>query len=208
MTGSAQSNGPFLVTLTDGAVSKTVQGIVTELPAPLLITGEWRLVFPPSGSIELDTTFTQLFSWTKIGRTRHFSGSGLYELTFTAPSVYVKKDLQLFLDLGKVGDIAEVTVNGQKAGVVWMRGQTLDVTGLIRAGENRLSVKVTNTLINRVSGMKEAPPVPEALVEHYGRSIVAAPTGPRSPLSFTALPASGLIGPVRLVVYKKIVCPL
>lgn len=208
MIGSAQSNGPFLVTLTDGVVSKTVQGSVAGLPAPLLINGDWRMVFLPSGSINLDTTFTQLFSWTKVSRTRHFSGSGVYELTFTAPSVYVKEDLQLFLDLGRVGDIAEVTINGQKAGVVWMRGQTLDVTGLIRAGSNRLSVTVTNTLINRVSGMKEAPPVPEDLMEHYGRSLVTASAGPRSPMSFTALPASGLLGPVRLVVYKKIDCPL
>ncbi|OPZ68132.1 MAG: Glycosyl hydrolases family 2, sugar binding domain [bacterium ADurb.Bin478] len=208
MIGSAHSNGPFAVTLTDGVVSKTVQGNVTGLPAPLLISGEWRLVFPPSGSIDLDTTFTRLFSWTRVSRTRPFSGSGLYELSFTAPSVYVKEDLQLFLDLGRVGDIAEVMVNGQKVGVIWMRGQMLEVTGLIRAGTNRLSVKVTNTLINRVSGMKEAPPVPEELVEQYGRSLVQASAGPRSPMSFTALPASGLLGPVRLVVYKKIDCPL
>jgi len=123
---------------------------------------------------------------------------------FDLPERYRTDGIELRLDLGKVGDVADVELNGKRVGVRWMRDQTLNITGAARAGSNRLVVRVTNTLINRVSGYKEPPPVPERLVEHYGRGTTQYSAGFRGPIGFEPLPASGLMGPVQIVARKKV----
>ena len=116
-------------------------------------------------------------SWTEDPRTQHFSGTGHYELDFEIPSEYVSADLEAVLDLGKVGDVAEVTLNGHAVGVAWMQPYKLQVTEAIRSGTNHLELLVTNVLINYVSGMTTLPEVPEELVPHYGPTANISPEG-------------------------------
>lgn len=83
-----------------------------------------------------------------------------------------------------------------------MRGQKPDATGAAKPGENKLVILVTNTLINRVSAMKEPPPVPPELVPVFGSGDVTTEI-PRE-FGFKTLPASGLMGPVQIIAVKKI----
>jgi len=57
-----------------------------------------------------------------------------------------------FLDLGQVGDIAEVTVNGHPAGVRAWAPYVLPVA--LREGENTLEVRVTNSMANAYDGLQ------------------------------------------------------
>ena len=205
VTALTKSNGTFLARIQNGADDVVVRTIVNHLPSPLLITGKWRLVLQSPGFAKLDTSFYQLYSWTEEARTRHFSGSGRYTLDFNLPKVYRSDELELHLDLGRVGNVAEVEVNGKKAGIIWMQGQTLEITNLVKAAANQLGITVTNTLINRVAGMKEPPPMPLELVSHYGQGIFDDSAHSRGPIGFKPLPASGLMGPVKIIAYKKIV---
>ncbi len=107
-----------------------------------------------------------------------------------------------------MGEIAEVRVNGAAVGVRWMRGQRLDVTEALRAGKNDIEVLVTNTLINRVSGLEESPPVPESLVPHYGKGLTSLKTNMQRLSNFKPLPLSGLLGPVRILAGKEVEIPL
>ena len=75
-----------------------------------------------------------------------------------------------------------------------MKGQTCDVTKLVKKGKNELTVFVTNTNINRVSSFKDLVPVPEHLVDKYGETVSA--TQIPSEFGCEALIPSGLIGPV------------
>jgi len=84
-----------------------------------------------------------------------------------------------------------------------MRGQKLNITQLAAHGENEMTILVTNTLINRVSAMKESPPVPENLVSRFG-SAKSQESGQPREFGFKPLPASGLIGPIRVIAAKKI----
>lgn len=95
-----------------------------------------------------------------------FSGTIRYEGTF---AVDAEKRLQL--ELGEVGETAEVFVNGKSAGVKIAPPYTFDLSHLARKGENALTIDVTNTLVYRM---------------HDGFS------------AYHAIAASGLIGPVRL----------
>ena len=58
---------------------------------------------------------------------------------------------KVLLDLGEVAAAAEVHVNGQPAGVGMAGPWRFDVTRLVAEGENRIEVKVVNTLANHMS---------------------------------------------------------
>ncbi len=163
---------------------------------PLEIQGRWTLTIDG-----VKKQLSQLVSWTEDEATRYFSGSAAYEIEFDAPEDYARPGRKLTLDLGKVGEVAEVWLNGRWAGVCWMQPYRLDVTGLVQAGPNILKVIVTNTLINRVAGMKELPPVPPELIPHYGGEGGRYTLGrerARREMGFSPLPPSGLLGPVTL----------
>ncbi|PBN43326.1 glycosyl hydrolase [Sphingobium sp. D43FB] len=116
---------------------------------------------------------------------KYFSGVATYQTGFTLPKG-VQSGAPLWLDLGKVGDVAEVRVNGQVAGTVWLAPYRIDIGKLIKAGENRLEVKVANLWVNRLIGDQQ----PGARKVTF----TAAPTYmPDAPLRL-----SGLAGPVTL----------
>ena len=124
---------------------------------------------------------------------------------YVGPSHYARFPvIRLELDLGDVGNVAEVAVNGKPAGTVWMRGQCLDITSLAVEGTNQLTVRVTNTLINRVSGLKEFPPVPEELRARLGRGVHDDQSPAHALLGYNPLPRSGLLGPVEIRAYKRV----
>jgi len=101
----------------------------------------------------------------------------------------------------------EVTATRSVAGR-WMQGQELDITHLVREGNNRMVVLVTNTLINRVSHLTEAIPFPKELVPHYGGPLSVRPYPQSSTMGFRPLPASGLMGPVTIRVARRVRVPL
>lgn len=198
----ALQNGTYCTTLKSGAEERTITTLVSGIPAPFLVSGKWNIELKGDGFPLISKQTESLYSWVDDPSSRNFSGTGRYEISFNLPAEYLQKDIRLFLDLGKVGNIAEVRLNNQPIGSVWMRGQKPDATGAVRPGENKLVILVTNTLINRVSAMKEPPPVPQELVPVFGSGAVSTEI-PRE-FGFKTLPASGLMGPVQIIAVKKI----
>ena len=171
------------------------------LPEPLAVAGIWNMKLEGYGFETLQTNCAALVSWTDSPRTRHFSGTGRYEIEFTVSADCLKAGAAAWLDLGQVGNIAEVELNGQAVGVAWMTPHRLDVTKAVRAGKNRLVVFVTNTLINYVSGLNEPPEVRADLQARLGKAnaeIYPEGVAARQEMGETNLPASGLLGPVRI----------
>jgi len=210
ITALAKNNGLYTVVLkrNKDKFSGTIK--IEDITVPYIVSGNWRLEVAEKNRTLLDTTLTQLVSWTEIPRIRHFSGTGFYELSFDLPEKYLGQDFLLFLDPGKIGNIAEIEVNGKAAGITWMREQTLDVTTLLRHESNHLKIYVTNTLINKISALQQAPPVPEPLRAYYGSGMTDYVSGrQRTPeMGFSPLPPSGLLGPVKIIVIKKVEIPL
>jgi hypothetical protein len=198
----ALKNGTYLTSIKSKNVEKNLTLVVSGIPAPFQISGKWKIELE-GDEFPLFTRHTDfLFSWTEDPITRNFSGTGRYEINFKISSDYINKELKLFLDLGKVGNIAEVIINDKNIGTAWMRNQKLDVTGVVNEGDNKLLILVTNTLINRVSAMKEPLPVPDDLVSRFGNGAVITEI-PRE-FGFKPLPASGLLGPVQLIPVKTV----
>ncbi|MEW6752967.1 MAG: glycosyl hydrolase [Candidatus Latescibacterota bacterium] len=119
-----------------------------------------------------------LVPWWRLGL-GGFSGSARYRGTFTAPRAPAGR--RCWLDLGRVEQAAEATLNGRPLGVALWRPYRFEVTGLFASGGNVLEVVVTNGLANFLSAPRgEAPP----------------------PLTQVAVSSlwSGLLGPVSLLV--------
>ena len=197
----ASRNGVHQFTTAGGGTRSVV---VENIPAPLEIGGDWRLVLESDGFPRTERVLHHLRSWTEDPLTEHFSGTGRYTITFDLPAGYMSDDLELEFRLGDVGNVADVRLNGKRVGVIWMRGQTLDVTRAVKVGRNRLEVEVTNTLINRVAGWKTVPKLPDDLKRIYGRGIDDDSPQARSLFRFKPLPRSGLLGPVTIQALKRI----
>ncbi len=202
----ADENGTYHIVLDQNESEITRSVNVKDIPSPFTISGDWKLTFEGNNLTTMNTSFSRLTSWTENDQTRHYSGTGYYEISFNLPDEYISDDHVLLLDPGKVGNIAEIELNGSKAGITWMREQNLNITDMIRSGSNHLKVSVTNTLINRISAMETASPVPAHLVPYYGSGTTAYSAGRQRTveMGFEPLPPSGLIGPVKIIVLKKV----
>ena len=118
---------------------------------------------------------------------KYFSGTTVYQHAFTLPAG-ARPGLPAKLDLGQVGDVAEVRVNGKPAGIAWKAPYEFEVGSLLQAGKNTLEVRVANLWVNRLVG--DAQP---------GAQKVSFTTMPTYKADAPLRPA-GLIGPVTLQV--------
>ena len=116
--------------------------------------------------------------------------------SFTVPTKELTPGSRLWLDLGAVKNIAEVSVNGKPLGILWKAPFRVDITDAVKAGENRLSVAVTNLWVNRLIGDRQ----PNATKQYTFTSQAFYKA--KSPL----LP-SGLLGKVTLFETYNIVGP-
>jgi len=88
--------------------------------------------------------------WTEQGYP-FFSGTGVYRTTFERPSDAAAS--RVFLEVPMRDDVLEVEVNGTVAGVRLWDPYRVDVTDLIRAGANELTLRVANTIANLLNAV-------------------------------------------------------
>ena len=120
---------------------------------------------------------------------KYFSGIATYTRSFALPKG-AKPGAPLLLDLGQVGDLAEVRVNGRMVGTVWHAPYRIDIGKAVKRGTNRIEVRVANAWFNRLVGDSQK-----------GATKVGFTT--ISPLAAgSKLKPSGLIGPVTLSIAK------
>ncbi|HUI53874.1 MAG TPA: glycosyl hydrolase [Bryobacteraceae bacterium] len=154
------------------------------------VEGSWDIAFQPNRGAPAGITLERLSSWSDSSDSgvKYFSGTGTYTKTVQAPAGWFKAGSQLWLDLGDVKNLAEVTVNGKSLGIVWKTPFRVDITGALKPGANALEIKVTNLWVNRLVGDQQ--PGIEKKYTYTTQPFYRAD----SPL----LP-SGLLGPVRIV---------
>jgi hypothetical protein len=167
------------------------------------VDGHWTLTLQGVRFPQVQLQLDRLASWTDNESTRFCSGTGVYETEFNLPAQYLQSGAPLELDLGEVAFVADVTLNGKPAGVRIMHPYRFDIKHLAVTGRNRLTVKVTNLLLNHVAGLNEMPSIPANLRGRLGERELpgASAIGPtRRDQALRPLPPSGLLGPVRVVV--------
>ena len=151
-------------------------------------------------------------SWTEDEARKYFSGHATYEKTFTFHAADLARQ-PLYLTFGEgtpvtteerrsgygmramyegpVREAAVVYVNGKRAGSVWSAPYEVDVTGMLKDGENTIRIVVANTAVNLLA--KGPLPDYKALTAKYGERFQAQDMNNLQPVP------SGLLGPVKLV---------
>jgi hypothetical protein len=154
------------------------------------VEGAWNVGFQPDRGAPAKITLAKLSSWSDNADegVKYFSGTGTYTKTVQAPAAWFKTGARLWLDLGDVKNLAQVSVNGAALGIVWEPPFRVDVTGAMKPGANALVVKVTNLWVDRLIG--DLQPNVTKKYTYTAQQFYRAD----SPL----LP-SGLLGPVRLI---------
>jgi hypothetical protein len=163
------------------------------------IGGPWSIEFEGLGGKRGREVLGELRPWNEWEAWKHFSGKGVYTGYAVFDEGSLRANSRWLLDLGRVGDVAELRVNGRACGVRWMQPYVFDVSAMLRPGRNEIRIAVTNTLMPYVSGMTENPPVPEALRERFGNEATRFPDALRvakREFGYAPLPAAGLMGPV------------
>ncbi len=89
----------------------------------------------------------------------HFSGTATYEITFTIPAANYSShsSTRYLLNLGRVENVAAVTVNSQHLGLSWLPPYETDIASAVGPGINTLQVNVTNLWPNRLIGDETLP---------------------------------------------------
>jgi hypothetical protein len=157
--------------------------------AEKLVSGSWDVEFLDGRGAPSRTRQSALVSWTANSdpAIRFHSGRARYSQNVRVPAEWLSEGRAVALDLGAVGELARVTVNGVDIGTWWCTPYRGEITGALHAGDNRIEVVVTNYWANRLIGDEQ----PGA-----GRVTFSSlrPYGPDAPLR-----PSGLLGPVRLI---------
>ncbi|HEY0943809.1 MAG TPA: hypothetical protein VGD81_01030, partial [Opitutaceae bacterium] len=202
-------------------------GTLRELPSvsampDLALDGAWQVQFLDGRSAPPEATFPRLQSWSERTEEgiKFYAGTAAYRKRFTLPAGYaLSPALVAWLDLGQVADIAEVHINGTRAGTLWAPPMRADITRWLRPGENTLELLVTNTWVNRLIGDERIPVAygyqPKGISKFTDGRLLALPAwlnaaagterNPRHSFSTwkhhdaaaPLLPA-GLLGPVRI----------
>ncbi len=152
--------------------------------AQLDLSSDWEVRFDGPGQ---QVAMQRLVSWTDLPKPelKYHSGTASYSREIFVAQQSLADISRIELEIGDVGDVAEVSVNGVMAGIVWTEPYTLDITSLIRPGVNAIEIRVANLWVNRLIG---------DAVQNTRKARAFGPT-------YTAdapLRTSGLLGPVAL----------
>jgi hypothetical protein len=172
------------------ATNETSRALPAKTESQLaIVEGPWSVSFQPGRGAPTSISLDKLSSWSDSpdSGVKYFSGSGTYAKTIDASPDWFKKGAHVWIDLGDVKNLAEVTVNGMPLGIVWHTPFRVDATAALKPGNNELSIKVTNAWVNRLIGDQQ----PNATTKYT--FTTEHPYTDNSPL----LP-SGLLGPVRI----------
>ncbi|MCA9237619.1 MAG: discoidin domain-containing protein [Planctomycetales bacterium] len=191
-TGVRLQLAPFesaFVVVASGAAAPRHQFDRQATPARRILTldGPWRVSFASGeGATAATLRFEQLQDWSQHDDpgVRYFSGTAQYNYEFTWHPQ--DKARPVWLRLGRVENMARVTLNGAECGVAWTAPYQVELTPYLRDGVNELSIEVTNTWKNRLIG------------EARGAVPQQAWTLAKPPATDAALLPAGLLGPVEI----------
>ncbi|MBD3187623.1 hypothetical protein GF325_12385 [Candidatus Bathyarchaeota archaeon] len=161
-------------------------------PPPVMPIHAWKLDVQHrdiDGTTEVITEILdRLKDWRDIKSLKGSCGPGTYTTKITLPDGYFDHDIHLSLDLGKVHDVAEITVNGKPFPPILVPPYKVEISGLQDDSNSfDIQVTVTGTLRNLLVGYGKR----DKRWKHYKKRK-------RMPV--------GILGPATIVAKKIIKC--
>ncbi|HEY5510736.1 MAG TPA: glycosyl hydrolase, partial [Prolixibacteraceae bacterium] len=163
----------------------------------LNLDGPWKLSFDPKWGGPSEVVFEKLTDWTLRPEAgiKYYSGTAVYHKTFTLSKDQLSVSGSIFIDLGEVNCMAQVSLNGTDLGTLWTAPWSLDLTKTVKEGSNDLNIKVVNLWPNRLIGD-----------EQFANDGISPRNSQRTTFSSysfykndSPLLKSGLLGPLRII---------
>jgi len=176
------------------------------------IDGIWQVSFDPAwGGPEKPVPFTKLTDWITDERSgiKYYSGIADYAISFDIDAG--KLDAETFLDLGKVEDVARVTLNGKTIGTVWSEPYRVQIPArLLKATGNQLNVEIANVWQNRLLGDWQVPEDREVRTLQWENGMLGGESFKAGRYTFSTMTVdkgrlfpSGLLGPVQVLTEEE-----
>jgi hypothetical protein len=128
------------------------QAAVATPPRPgavlIALAGPWRAWDDEGNPLDLPSPG----DWAQLPGLETYTGRLRFRTSFALTPAHVQQPL--FLDLGQVGDIAEVVLNGMTAGARAWAPYVWAINPICQVGDNQLEVRVTNSMANRLEGLQ------------------------------------------------------
>jgi hypothetical protein len=167
----------------------------------------WEVNFDPKWGGPKTAVFDSLSDWSKnkVEGIKYYSGIAAYHKTFDFKETHHKEEI--YLDLGKVKNMARVTLNGKAVGVLWAAPWRIDISPYIKQGKNELSIEIANLWPNRLIGDEKKPD--DGIVgDQWPQWLLNGQPRTSGRFTFTStkqynadspLFESGLLGPVKII---------
>ncbi len=171
------------------------------------IDGSWEVAFDPNWGGPEKVTFDKLENWIDRPEEgiKYYSGKAVYTKTFDCELAGSHE--KLFLNLGHVGVMARVKLNGKDLGIVWTTPLEVEITDAVQEKNNQLKIEVVNLWGNRLIG-DEAYEDDGIKRGQWPEWVLKNEERPSKRYTFTSfkhytkdspLQSSGLLGPVTIV---------
>ncbi len=132
--------------------------LIESVARPVSLTdGQWQIEFEQRHDMRRTVQWQTLIDWKDCDDEliRYYSGTARYRRNFDWN--YATDNMQVFLDLGKVKEIASVRINGEKLGILWHAPFRVEITDALIQGTNQLEIQVANKWFNRFIGDAQLP---------------------------------------------------
>jgi hypothetical protein len=200
------------------AGGKTDRVQVKDAPSAIEVAGPWELHFPPKWGAPEKVSLDTLTSWTEHSDpgVKYFSGTATYVKEIDISTDMLSANRSLYLDLGRVKNLAQVKLNGKDLGMLWKPPFRVDLTGIATAGKNSLEISVTNLWPNRLIGDEKIGLDAEWAGTHLARWpqwLLDGKPSPSGRLTFTTWHhwtadmqplESGMLGPVKVQAVERV----
>lgn len=175
-------------TTSEPEVTTSEPEVITANEATTL-AGPWKVTFTPRRGTPEQVVMDSLQSLTTspIESVRHYAGTAVYSQSISISRSQLKSQ-RLYLDLGRVAHMAQVSVNGQDLGILWHAPYQVDITHALHRGTNTIEVHVTTLWRNRIIGDQQ----PQCSQRY---TYTSYPFYKKD----SKLQPAGLLGPVRLL---------
>lgn len=158
------------------------------------LSEHWAVEFDTSWGGPSKVVSEELKSWTDFEDEgiKYYSGAAVYHKKFLFNKSKLD-EMKAILNLGNLHDVAEVTLNDHQFQNFWFPPYKIDVSDYLVDGENELKIKIVNLWPNRLIGDGKLPEN-----RRLTQTNIAKFNGAESE---KYLRISGLLGPVRLLLY-------
>jgi len=211
-TGKPGSRGVYLqLRPGESCVVQTSAGVLQGAPFPFYevtgagapLQGEWKIKFVSGGPVlPAPVSVSQLGPWSAMAGGEGFSGTAIYTIAFDRPAADA---VAWLLDLGKVGQTAEVGLNGKIIDTLIGPDYRVVIPASAMRDKNILEVRVSSGMLNRIQEMERKGVVWKKFYNTNFPAHERADRGADGLFDPTKLAPeqAGLMGPVVLLPLKR-----